>query len=74
MSEKIGGSGAVELRVQVHAHPDRPGIARITVGDQVLFDGEGASVLEAEVRTTIPFHTAFQDPRLALVWKEGPAR
>lgn len=60
---------AIEIRVTCIAHP-HGGIAKLIVGDQLLFDGDGAQVMQAEVRIAVPFHVHFEEARLACIWKD----
>lgn len=73
MSEDIAVSDTQHLTVPVRitTHRDRPGIARIAVGEQVIFDGDDANVCDATVRVLLPFHVHFEALRLGMVWKEG---
>ena len=62
-------SANIELRVTCIARPEG-GIAKLIVGDQVLFDGDGARVMQAEVRVIVPCHIHIEEPRLACIWKD----
>lgn len=59
----------IQLNVRVLTWPDRPGIAKIVVGDDVLFDGDEALVTDATVKVMVPFHLHFEAPRLGCAWR-----
>ncbi len=71
MSEDVAVTDTqhLQLTVRVLAHADQPGIAKILVGDQVLFDGDAANVIDASVKVLIPFHLHFEALRLGCAWR-----
>ncbi len=59
----------MQLEVRVLAWPDKPGIAKIFVGDDLLFDGDDANVIDAAVKVMIPFHIHIEALRLGCAWR-----
>jgi hypothetical protein len=59
----------IQLNVRVLAWPDRPGIAKIFVGEDVLFDGDEANVIDVSIKVMVPFHLHFEAPRLGCAWR-----
>lgn len=59
----------IQLNVRVLTWPDRPGIAKIFVGEDLLFDGDEANVIDASVKVMVPFHLHFEAVRLGCAWR-----
>ncbi len=59
----------IQLNVRVLTWPDRTGIAKIFVGDDLLFNGDDANVIDATVKVMVPFHIHFEAVRLGCAWR-----
>ena len=70
MSDQVAGEGAVDVPVRVVAYRNKPGIGRIYVAGREVFNGDDATVGDITVTTRVPFHTHFETPSIAVVYRE----
>lgn len=73
MSDTIKhGEDDISVEMKVVGYPDRPGIARIYLGETMIFDGSNVRATEATVKVKLPFHIHFVAPDLSLTlaWRE----
>jgi len=68
--DMIGGEGQIGVEVRVVAYKNKPGIGRIFVGDMEVFNGDDAVVGDIALTVRVPFHTHFETPNMAVVWRE----
>lgn len=62
-------SAHVQLHVTVVAHPDKPGVESVTVGDEVLFKAGDEVVLEVTGMVKVPVNLVFGEPKLAVSYR-----
>ena len=68
------GADEISLTFRVIAFPDKPGIAKVYLGDSVVFEANGQRVTDLTLRAAMPFHIHFVAPELSmsLAWTEEP--
>lgn len=70
MSDSISAEGFIDVPVRVVAYKNKPGIGRIFVAGREVFDGDETTVGDVNVTVRVPFHTHFETPSIAVVYKE----
>lgn len=68
------GADEISLTFRVIAHPDRPGIAKVYLGDAVVYEAKAERTTDLTLRASLPFHIHFVPPELSmsLAWTEEP--